>query len=150
MHTIKNIEIVKTSVLTYSEHQPPRLNPKCRAVVKMTSDPRLNNHELNGLTGRGLVEDLRIKDGKIFADLSFFSEEDVKSISLVPNAKRRVFRDGQGCISVIVFVDPKLPDDPLDIKRRFGENAVGIDLYRKAKRIQREKGISFGEALEQS
>ena len=150
MHTIKNIEIVKTSVLTYSEHQPPRLNPKCRAVVKMTSDPRLNNHELNGLTGRGLVEDLRIKDGKIFADLSFFSEEDVKSISLVPNAKRRVFRDGQGCISVIVFVDPKLPDDPLDIKRRFGENAVGIDLYRKAKRIQREKGISFGEALAQS
>jgi len=115
----------------------------------MTSDPRLNDHELNGLVGRGLVENIAIRDGKIYADMSFFSEEDAKSISLVPNAKRRVFRDGQGCISMIVFVDPKLPDDPLDIKRRFGENAVGLDLYRKAKRIQREKSISFEESMQQ-
>ena len=147
MYQIKNVEIIKTAVLTYSEWQPPRLNPKCRAVVKMTSDPRLNNHELNGLTGRGLVEDLRIKDGKIFADLSFFSQEDAEALNLVPGAKRRVFRDGQGCVSVIVFVDEKLPDDPLDLKRRFGENAVGLDLYRKAKRLQREKNISFLESM---
>ena len=147
MYQIKNVEIIKTAVLTYSEWQPPRLNPKCRAVVKMTSDPRLNDHELNQLTGRGIVENIAIRDGKIYADMSFFSEEDAKSISIVPNAKRRVFRDGQGCISVIVFVDPKLPDDPLDIKRRFGENAVGIDLYRKAKRLQREKNISFLESM---
>jgi len=147
MHTIKNIEIVKTSVLTYSEHQPPRLNPRCRAVIRMTSDPRLNDHELNGLVGRGLVENIEIKNGKIFADLSFFSQEDAEALSLVPNAKRRVFRDGQGCVSVIVFVDEKLPDDPLDLKRRFGENAVGLDLYRKAKRIQREKSISFEESM---